>query len=82
MRKIFNDAVVEFMANSTIERVDRTIKTIKEVADIVGISDDVIEDFDKEFNNLVNAAEVSEEWFDKMEAFEASILATLKRRGS
>ena len=79
---MLNITIDEFMANSAIERVGRTIETIKEVADIVGISDDVIEDFDKEFNNLVNAAEVSEEWFDKMEAFEASILATLKRRGS
>ena len=79
---MLNITIDEFMANSVIERVGRTIETIKEVADIVGISDDVIEEFDKEFDNLVNAAEVSEEWFDKMEAFEASILATLKRRGS
>ena len=79
---MLNITIDEFMANSVIERVGRIIETIKEVADIVGISDDVIEDFDKEFDNLVNAAEVSEEWFDKMEAFEASILATLKRRGS
>ena len=76
MRKIFNDA--EFKVNSAIDRVGRNINTIKEVAYIVGISDDVIEDFDKEFNNLVNAAEVSEEWFDKMEALRASILETLK----
>ena len=79
---MLNITIDEFMANSVIERVGRIIETIKEVADIVGISDDVVEDFDKEFNNLVNAAEVSEEWFDKMDAFEASILATLKRRGS
>lgn len=78
MRKIFNDAVVEFKVNSTIERVDRTIKTIKEVAYIVGISDDVIEDFDKEFKLLVNTADASEEWFNKMEALRASILETLK----
>lgn len=78
MRKIFNDAVVEFKVNSTIERVDRTIKTIKEVAYIVGISDDVIEDFDKEFKLLVNTADASDEWFNKMEALKASILETLK----
>ena len=78
MRKIFEDAVVEFKVNSTIERVDRTIKTIKEVAYIVGISDDVIEDFDKEFKLLVNTADASDEWFNKMEALKASILETLK----
>lgn len=78
MRKIFNDAVVEFKVNSAIERVDRTIKTIKEVAYIVGISDDVIEDFDKEFKLLVNTADASAEWFDKMEVLKASILETLK----
>ena len=78
MRKIFNDAVVEFKVNSTIERVDRTIKTIKEVAYIVGISDDVIEDFDKEFKLLVNTADASDAWFNKMEALKASILETLK----
>ena len=65
--------IEQFAIISVIERVGRTIETIKEVADIVGISDDVIEDFDKEFNNLVNAAEVSEEWFKKMRALEASI---------
>ena len=78
MRKTFNDAIVEFKVNSTIERVDRTIKTIKEVAYIVGISDDVIEDFDKEFKLLVNTADASDEWFNKMEALKASILETLK----
>ena len=78
MRKIFDDAIMEFKVNSTIERVDRTIKTIKEVAYIVGISDDVIEDFDKEFKLLVNTADASDEWFNKMEALKASILETLK----
>lgn len=78
MRKVFEDAIMEFKVNSTIERVDRTIKTIKEVAYIVGISDDVIEDFDKEFKLLVNTADASDEWFNKMEALKASILETLK----
>ena len=76
MRKIFNDA--EFKVNSAIDRVGRNINTIKEVAYIVGISDDEIEDFDKEFKLLVDAADASEEWFDKMEALRASILETLK----
>lgn len=76
MRKIFNDA--EFKVNSAIDRVGRNINTIKEVAYIVGISDDEIEDFDKEFKLLVDAAAASEEWFDKMEALRASILETLK----
>lgn len=76
MRKIFNDA--EFKVNSAIDRVGRNINTIKEVAYIVGISDDVIEDFDKEFKLLVNTADASEEWFNKMEALRASILETLK----
>ena len=76
MRKIFNDA--EFKVNSAIDRVGRNINTIKEVAYIVGISDDVIEDFDKEFKLLVNTADTSEEWFNKMEALRASILETLK----
>lgn len=76
MRKIFNDA--EFKVNSAIDRVGRNINTIKEVAYIVGISDDVIEDFDKEFKLLVDAADASEEWFNKMEALRASILETLK----
>lgn len=75
MRKIFNDA--EFKVNSAIDRVGRNINTIKEVAYIVGISDDVIEDFDKEFKLLVNTADASEEWFNKMEALRASILAAL-----
>ena len=78
MRKVFEDAIMVFKVNSTIERVDRTIKTIKEVAYIVGISDDVIEDFDKEFKLLVNTADASDEWFNKMEALKASILETLK----
>ena len=78
MRKVFEDAIMEFKVNSTIERVDRTIKTIKEVAYIVGISDDVIEDFDKEFKLLVNTADASDEWVNKMEALKASILETLK----
>ena len=72
MRKIFNDVVVEFKVNSAIDRVGRTIKTIKKVADIVKISDDVNEEFDKEFKLLVEAADASEEWFDKMEAFAAT----------
>ena len=76
MRKIFNDA--EFKVNSAIDRVGRNINTIKEVAYIVGISDDVIENFDKEFKLLVNTADASEEWFNKMEALRASILETLK----
>lgn len=76
MRKIFNDA--EFKVNSAIDRVGRNINTIKEVAYIVGISDDVIDDFDKEFKLLVNTADASEEWFNKMEALRASILETLK----
>lgn len=76
MRKIFNDA--EFKVNSVIDRVGRNINTIKEVAYIVGISDDVIEDFDKEFKLLVNTADASDEWFNKMEALRASILETLK----
>lgn len=76
MRKIFNDA--EFKVNSAIDRVGRNINTIKEVAYIVGISDDEIEDFDKEFKLLVDAADASEEWFDKIEALRASILETLK----
>lgn len=76
MRKIFNDA--EFKVNNAIDRVGRNINTIKEVAYIVGISDDVIEDFDKEFKLLVNTADASEEWFNKMEALRASILETLK----
>lgn len=76
MRKIFNDA--EFKVNSAIDRVGRNINTIKEVAYIVGISDDVIEDFDKEFKLLVNTADASEEWFNKMDALRASILETLK----
>ena len=76
MRKIFNDA--EFKVNSAIDRVGRNINTIKDVAYIVGISDDVIEDFDKEFKLLVNTADASEEWFNKMEALRASILETLK----
>ena len=76
MRKIFNDA--EFKVNSAIDRVGRNINTIKEVAYIVGISDDVIDDFDKEFKLLVNTADASEEWFNKMEALRSSILETLK----
>ena len=76
MRKIFNDA--EFKVNSVIDRVGRNINTIKEVAYIVGISDDVTEDFDKEFKLLVNTADASDEWFNKMEALRASILETLK----
>lgn len=76
MRKIFNDA--EFKVNSAIDRVGRNINTIKEVAYIVGISDDEIGDFDKEFKLLVNTADASEEWFNKMEALRASILETLK----
>ena len=71
MRKIFNDA--EFKVNSAIDRVGRNINTIKEVAYIVGISDDVIDDFDKEFKLLVNTADASEEWFNKMEALRSSI---------
>ena len=78
MRKIFNDAVVEFKVNSAIERVKRCLETIKEIAYIVGISDAEIEDFDKEFKLLVNTADASEEWFNKMEALRASILETLK----
>ena len=75
---MLNITIDEFMANSVIERVGRIIETIKEVAYIVGISDDVIEDFDKEFNILVNTADASsEEWFKKMRDLEASILALL-----
>ena len=66
-------AIEEFAIISVIERVSRTIKNIKEVADIVDISDDVIEDFDKEFNNLVNADVSVEEWFKKARDLETRL---------
>lgn len=78
MKSVFETAVEEFAMISIIERVKRSLETIKEVASIVGISDDVIGDFDKEFKLLVNTADASEEWFNKMEALRASILETLK----
>lgn len=78
MKSVFETAVEEFAMISIIERVKRSLENIKEVASIVGISDDVIGDFDKEFKLLVNTADASEEWFNKMEALRASILETLK----
>ena len=77
MKSVFETAVEEFAMISIIERVKRSLENIKEVASIVGISDDVLEDFDKEFNDLVNMADATEEWFKKMRALEASILAAL-----
>lgn len=76
-KSVFETAVEEFAMISIIERVKRSLENIKEVASIVGISDDVIGDFDKEFNDLVNMADATEEWFKKMRALEASILAAL-----
>lgn len=77
MKSVFESAVEEFAMISIIERVKRSLDNIKEVASIVGISDDVIGDFDKEFNALIDATDGSEEWFKKMRALEASILAAL-----
>ena len=77
MKSVFETAVEEFAMISIIERVKRSLENIKEVASIVGISDDVIGDFDKEFNDLVNMVDATEEWFKKMRALEASILAAL-----
>lgn len=77
-KSVFETAVEEFAMISIIERVKRSLENIKEVASIVGISDDVIGDFDKEFNDLVNMADATDEWFKKMRALEASILETLK----
>ena len=77
MKSVFETAVEQFAMISIIERVKRSLENIKEVASIVGISDDVIGDFDKEFNDLVNMADATEEWFKKMRALEASILAAL-----
>ena len=77
MKSVFETAVEEFAMISIIERVKHSLENIKEVASIVGISDDVIGDFDKEFNDLVNMADATEEWFKKMRALEASILAAL-----
>ena len=76
-KSVFETAVEEFAMISIIERVKRSLENIKKVASIVGISDDVIGDFDKEFNDLVNMADATEEWFKKMRALEASILAAL-----
>ena len=76
-KSVFETAVEEFAMISIIERVKRSLENIKEVASIVGISDDVIGDFDKEFNDLVNMADATEEWFKKMRALEASILTAL-----
>lgn len=78
MRNVFETAVEDFAMISIVDRVSRTIENVKEVAGIVGISDDVISDFEKEFNILVNTADASsEEWFKKMRDLEASILALL-----
>lgn len=76
-KSVFETAVEEFAMISIIERVKRSLENIKEVASIVGISDDVIGDFDKEFNDLVNMADATDEWFKKMRALEASILTAL-----
>lgn len=77
MRKIFNDAIMEFKINSKIDVLKLELESIKELSETVGVpSSDVVIELEEKLNHLVELADGSADWVLRMDVLQEEIIAS------
>ena len=73
MRKTFNDAVVKFAIKFKIDVLNLELNTLKELSETIGAPSTIVGDeLEERINHLVELADGSDAWINKMDDLQES----------
>lgn len=80
MRKTFNDTVVKLAIKFKIDVLNLELNTLKELSETIGVpSTNVGDDLEERLNRLVELADGSDAWEEKVNELQGEILGRINR---
>ena len=80
MRKTFNDTVVKLAIKFKIDVLNLELNTLKELSETIGVpSTNVGDELEERLNRLVELADASDAWEEKVNELQGEILGRINR---